>query len=90
VVAIISFIGLYIIQNLRRPLNVGYISDNIPHRTMASGLSVESQLKTIITATIAPIIGYISDIYGVGTALTVISLIFITAYIPLRIPENKR
>ncbi len=88
-IAIISFIGLYIIQNLRRPLNVGYISDNIPHRTMASGLSVESQIKTIVAAVVAPIIGYMADMWGVGMALSAVAVIMLLAYLFLRIPKNK-
>ncbi|OQX51735.1 MAG: MFS transporter, partial [Candidatus Cloacimonas sp. 4484_209] len=61
VVAIIALILLYVVQNLRRPMNVAYISDNISHRAMASGLSVESQIKTILMAILAPIIGYLAD-----------------------------
>ena len=90
--AIISFIALYALHNLRRPLNVGYISDTISHRTMASGLSVESQIKMLITAAMAPVIGYIADIYGVGASLTVLALIFFAAYplLALRSGSDKR
>ncbi len=76
----LSFILLYIIQNIRRPMNVAYISDNISHKTMASGLSVESQLKTILMAILAPIIGYLADTFGVGIALTIVSIIFLSVY----------
>ncbi len=74
------FIGLYIMQNMRRPMNVGYISDKISNKTMASGLSVESQIKTIITAVLAPAIGYAADIFGVGIALTITGILFILIY----------
>jgi len=73
----IFLISLYIIQNLRRPMNVAYISDKIPQRTMASGLSVESQVKTIIVAIISPVIGFFADKSGVGTSLIVISFLFL-------------
>ena len=75
-VAALSFILFYIVQNFRRPMNVAYISDNISHKTMASGLSVESQLKTIIMAILSPIIGYMADKFGVGIALVIISVVF--------------
>ncbi len=81
-VSVAAFIGLYIMQNLRRPLNVGYISDTIESRVMASGLSVESQLITIITAVFAPIIGLLADVYGVGVALAVVGVVFI-AVLPM-------
>ncbi len=88
-ISISAFIGLYIVQNLRRPMTVGYISDRISHRTMASGLSVESQLRTIIMALVAPFVGYLADIYGVGYALAIIAALLLFIYIPLRIDENK-
>jgi len=36
---------------------------------MASGLSVESQLTTLLMALISPILGALADSFGVGTAL---------------------
>ncbi len=84
-VAVAAFVGLYIVQNLRRPLNVGYISDTIESRVMASGLSVESQLKTIITAVVAPAIGLLADVYGVGMALAVVGVAFIAVLPGVRV-----
>ncbi len=80
VLAVIGFILLYIIQNLRRPMNVAYISDNIPHNVMASGLSVESQLKTILMAIFSPIIGFLADRLGVGYSLGIIALLFLFVF----------
>ena len=71
--AIAAFLGLYILQNVRRPMMVGYLSDVIPQRVMASGLSVESQLKTVLLAVLAPAVGRIADGLGVGPALTLIA-----------------
>ena len=81
-VSVAAFIGLYIIHNIRRPMNVGYISDTIPGKVMATGLSVESQVKTMITAVFAPLIGYLADVYGVGQALAVVGIIYL-ALLPL-------
>jgi hypothetical protein len=41
---------------------------------MASGLSVESQLVTLLMAVIAPILGALADLIGVGGALAVLGL----------------
>ncbi|MCK4758285.1 MAG: MFS transporter [Thermoplasmata archaeon] len=81
-VAVASFIGLYIIHNIRRPMNVGYISDTIPSKVMATGLSVESQVKSMVTAVFAPLIGYLADVYGVGQALAVVGIIYL-ALLPI-------
>ena len=83
--AVIFFIALYALQNLRRPLNVAYISDNIPHRTMASGLSVESQIKMTVVAIAAPIIGFMADSIGIGLALSITALFFISLFLLVRV-----
>ena len=75
VVSIIGFLGLYLLQNARRPLLVGYLSDLIPRQTMATGLSVESQLRTLITAALAPIIGLVADRLGIGVSLVIVALL---------------
>ena len=79
-IAVLVFILFYITQNLRRPMNVGYISDNISHKTMASGLSVESQIKTIIMAILAPVIGLLADRFGVGVALIIVAILFLLTF----------
>jgi len=79
-VAVAAFVGLYIIHNIRRPMNVGYISDTIPSKVMATGLSVESQVKTMVTAIFAPLIGYLADVYGVGQALAIVGIIYMILF----------
>ena len=73
-VAIAAFLGLYMVQNLRRPVMVGYLAALIPARTMATGLSVESQLKTLLIAGLAPVVGMLADQVGVGATLGIIGI----------------
>jgi len=77
---IIFFVALYVVKNIRRPMNIGYISEQISHSTMASGLSVESLVKTLTAALLAPPIGWIADMYGVGVALAVLGAIIFAFY----------
>ena len=74
-VAIGAYLGLYILQNLRRPILVGYLSALIPSRTMATGLSVESQLRTLLTAALAPLVGFLADRIGVGLGIGAIGFL---------------
>jgi MFS family permease len=74
-VSILVFIVFYLLQNVRRPMNVAFISDQISNKVMASGLSVESQVTTVLMAIIAPIIGALADAFGVGSALLVFGVI---------------
>lgn len=71
IISIIVFLGFYILQNVRRPMNVGYISDQIDSKVMASGLSVESQLSTMLMAVLSPLLGVLADTFSVGIALAI-------------------
>ncbi len=74
VVAVVSFLGFYILHNLRRPMNVAYISDQIESRVMASGLSVESVIRTILASGMALLLGWWADLFGVGPALALLAV----------------
>ncbi len=78
--SILLFISLHFVFNLRRPMNVSYVSDKISSRIMASGLSVESQLKMIFSALFAFLIGVLADAFGVGVSLFVVGLIILSLF----------
>jgi len=80
VLSILVFISIYILENLRKPLNVGLISDKIKTEILATGLSGESQLKTIFTALFSFLIGVITQLLGLDFAIILISLIAILIY----------
>ncbi|MDI3523762.1 MULTISPECIES: MFS transporter [unclassified Kosmotoga] len=87
--AVIFFLILFVIENIRRPLNVAYISEKISHKTMASGLSAESQLKTLLTAVLAPTIGFLADKITIGGALVVCGFVMSIFYLLIRLREEK-
>lgn len=66
-----ALILLYILYNLRRPMQLSYISGLIPDAAMASGLSGESQLQSLMTAISAPLIGLAIDAFGLPAALLI-------------------
>jgi len=78
VLSIILFLLIYVLHNIRRPMNVGYIADRIKSRVMASGLSVESQTKTFMGAALAFLMGFFADLFGIGAALVIIGFIVLT------------
>jgi len=92
VLAVLIFFFLFILENFRRPINISYISDNIDHKTMASGLSVESQLKTLLMAIFAPLIGFMADKLGVGSAITIAgaAMLCLFAFVKLNPPKNVK
>ncbi|MFC2100011.1 MFS transporter [Candidatus Bipolaricaulota bacterium] len=88
-VAIAGFLLLFAIQNLRRPILVGYLSDLMPHRTMATGLSVETQLRTLLMAGVAPLLGFLADRFGVGTALLILAAAAFTVFPFVRVKAGE-
>jgi MFS family permease len=88
VLAVVCFIGMFLINNIRRPINVGLISDQISTRIMASGLSAESQLTSLFTAIFAPLLGYLVDTFGLGNGLSMLGLVMFLIFIPVRVLDN--
>ncbi|OQY27298.1 MAG: MFS transporter [Anaerolineaceae bacterium 4572_5.1] len=72
IISVIVFLGFYVLQNIRKPITVGLISDQISHEVMASGLSVESQFTTLLVAVLSPLMGALADSLGVGVALAIL------------------
>jgi MFS family permease len=83
--AVVCFLGLYLINNIRRPINVGIISDQISSKVMASGLSTESQFTTIFSALVAPLLGFLVDSLGVGNGITLIGIGMIALFSLVRV-----
>jgi len=86
--AILIYFLFYLLQNVRRPMNVSFISDQISNTVMASGLSVESQFTTILTAIFAPILGAFADNYGIGTALMILAAGVLLLFLIVRVDEK--
>jgi MFS family permease len=80
IAAVLVFLLFYLLQNLRKPMNVANISDNISHKVMASSLSVEAQLATVLVAVFAPVMGALADAFGVGIAMIGLSLTALASY----------
>ena len=89
-IIILLFIILYVLQNLRRPINIGFISDNISHDVMASGLSVESQIKTIFVALMSPLMGFIADSINIGTAFIILSSLTLLIFPLIKVNRKEK
>lgn len=87
--SVLFFIGLYIVHNLRKPMNVAFISDQISNKVMASGLSVESQVTTILMAILSPLLGLLADNFGVGIALGGLGGLMFVSSILVRVNDKK-
>jgi len=77
VVSIVLYIGIYLLENLRKPMGISYVTDMMKQDILATALSVESQASSLATAIIALLLGFFADKYGVGSSLVIVSIILI-------------
>jgi len=92
--AIILFIVIYIIQNIRKPIGTGLVADKVKNEVLATGLSIQSQLDSVFAAIFAIITGFMVDIFGIGKALFFLGLILLIASLFLQLkttikPEQR-
>ena len=79
--ALAGFAGIYIVENIRKPIMTGYISDHTPTGILTSVLSAQNLLRTLITSVIALVFGWIADRYGIGTGLFTTSLVLLLSVV---------
>ena len=77
VLAIVLFIFILIIENIRKPIGIAFLSANTDKKILATILSFESQVKTLFAAIFAPVLGFFADKYGIGNSLIIVSIIAI-------------
>ncbi len=75
--SIVLFVLIYLIENLRKPILTGFLSNNVPDEILTSVLSVQSFYNTLMTAVLSILIGVCADSYGIGIALLVVSLLLV-------------
>ncbi len=82
VFSLVLFVGIYLIENIRKPVLTGILADKVPNEILTSVISAQSLWKTIVTALIAVSFGFIADYLGIGAALAIISsLLFLATFI---------
>jgi len=86
--SIMFYIGIYLIENLRNPIGVAYVSELYQDDILATALSANSQAKSLLAAIIAPIIGFLADKFGIGIGLSSIALLIIIST-PLYLAKHK-
>lgn len=76
---IVGFIIIMVIENLRKPVGIGLVANLSNDKSMATTLSITSQAKSVFAAIIAPIIGWLADIYNPGIGIAICSIFFLLA-----------
>lgn len=89
--SLLAFAGIYMLENIRKPILTGAIAEKVPKEILTSVLSAQSLLRTIIASLLALIFGLIADRSGVGTSLIVVSalLLLFTTYFELSTKKHS-
>lgn len=79
-VAIIVFILVLIIENLRKPIGIAYVAELSHDEAMATVLSVQSQSQSLFAAIIAPIVGFTAQYAGVGMGIAITTILLLLLF----------
>lgn len=72
--AVLLYMGIPVVENLRKPMGIAFVSERMEQQSLASGLSVESQVETLFAAVIAFVLGLLSTLLGLGPAIVLVSV----------------
>ena len=86
-VAVLGFVAIFLINNIRRPINVGILSERISSRVMASGLSTESLLTTLLSSILAPLVGFLVDNLDLGWGVALLGLAMVPFFFLVRVRD---
>lgn len=78
--AVFLFILIFLIENIRKPIGIAAIAEEFDEAIIATTLSVQSQLASLFAAIVAPLIGFIADLYGVGVAFSALGVILLILF----------
>lgn len=89
IISLLAFTGIYVGENIRKPMLTGAIADQVPKEILTSIISAQTLLKTIITSLLALVFGLLADHLGVGLSLAIVSSVLMLIYLVLLIfPSN--
>lgn len=82
--SVLAFAVIFMVENFRKPIMTGLVADEVPTSILASVLSAQSQLRTVMSVVLSVSIGVIADWLGAGNALMIVSGAFVVLTMALR------
>ncbi|MCK4282835.1 MAG: MFS transporter [Candidatus Brocadiae bacterium] len=87
--AVVMFFLFYTLNNLRKPVVIGFLSDTVEPQQRATVLSVQAQTVAIMQAAIAPMLGLIADHLGIHSVFLIGGFILLGAGLVLRLQSRR-
>lgn len=86
---VLLYLMVYLLKDIRKPIFVDVCDDYMEKHQRATVLSVESQLKAIITIVLAPLVGLVADNFGVGLVMLILGLLMLIMFNSVRIEMGR-
>ena len=86
--ALFLFVGIYLIENIRKPILTGYMADKVSNEILTSVISAESFYKTFVTAGIAVLLGRLADTIGIGMGMVIVCILLLLFSALLSLKKN--
>ncbi len=83
--SVLFFALVYMVENLRIPAGISWLTEQLNADVLATSLSVESQGKSFFTVVLALGMGLLADLFGPGVALLVVSILMLVLVPLLRL-----
>jgi len=84
------FIMIHIIHNARKPIFIAVIDDNMHKSERATVLSLESQVKSLVTIIVAPFVGFVADTYSMRLAFLLLAFLLVCIFPFLEVLKKKK
>jgi len=88
-IAVLLYLGIYLLENLRKPMGIAYVSSHMKQDSLASALSVESQVESIFAAVIAMLLGLFSTLFGIGLGILIVSALCLVVSFFLQLQKKE-
>lgn len=73
---VLGFLFIGAIQNARRPMIISFLGQHMQANERATVMSVETQVQTLLTLILAPLIGAFTDLFGLSAVFMVGLVVF--------------
>ena len=88
-ISLLAFAGIYLIENIRKPILTGAVASLVPGEILTSVISFQSLLSTILTSLLALVFGVMADHSGVGLSLVMVSGLLLLITMIIQISSKK-
>ena len=78
---LLSFMVLFLSNNLRRPILLDSLTESIDPAQRATMLSIESQLQSLALIVLAPAMGLVADVFSIRGMFLILAGILTALYI---------